>query len=87
VAILGSVLSGYVSDRVHAQGAPGYDGHKVPNLAAFEPALRALVQDAYAHGAAAIYLACVPFALTILVCVLLLRARTLEDDHAPAKST
>jgi MFS family permease len=80
VAILGALLSAHVAAEIGAHGVPGYDPRTVPELAILIEPLRTIVQAAYAHGVAAIYLVCVPPALLVLVSVCLLRERRLATE-------
>ena len=78
VAVLGVLLSSRAGAEIRAGGALNYAIGSVPSLTTLSPDMRALVQHAYAHGVASIYLACVPAALLVLGCVCLLRDRVLE---------
>ncbi len=78
VAVFGALLSARAGAEIRAGGALDYASGSLPSLNALAPHIRNLVQTAYAHGVAAIYLACVPAALVIFVCVCLLRDRVLE---------
>jgi len=72
VAILGTLLSLHVASEVRSLGISGYDAHTLPKIADLTGAMRTIMEAAYAHGAAAVYFACIPAALLILICVLFL---------------
>jgi len=80
VAVMGAILSAHVAAEMMHSGVTDYDASSVPNVERLSGALRVLIEAAYAHGASLVYLACVPAALLILGCALLLPERTLEPD-------
>jgi predicted MFS family arabinose efflux permease len=79
VAALGSLLSWHVGGVMAAAGAPPTDG-KLPDPALLSPALRGVFAQAYSDGAAMVYLACLPAAVLLLVCALLLPARRIPQE-------
>jgi MFS family permease len=86
VAGLGALLSGHVANEVRSRGTAHFDVHVVPKLSALSAANREIIEVAYVHAAAAVYLACVPAALLVLVCVCLIRETPLEEDKPLTKS-
>jgi MFS family permease len=86
VAGLGALLSGHVALEVRSRGMTHFDAHVVPRLSTLSAASRGVMEAAYAHAAATVYLACVPAGLLILFCVCLMREKRLEEDKASTRS-
>ena len=80
VQMLGALLSLRVVRIARESGLLLDIGAHVPRLDAFVPPQRALVEAAYAHAAATVYLACLPVMLVLLVSICRLRNRLLEPD-------
>lgn len=78
VAGLGALLAYRVSEVSGAAHAVGGKGDSLPRLDQLDAAARRLAQLAYVEGSSGVFLACVPVAIVVVACVILLPARVLE---------
>jgi len=90
VSVLGAVLAhritGYVADGlaglgVPAGGAAGGQGGAIPDLDTLPAPVRAVVESAYGHGVADIYLYAAPVAVVALLLVVLVKEVPLRTGH------
>ncbi|WP_434743203.1 MFS transporter [Micromonospora sp. SH-82] len=88
VSALGALLShrvdGYLTDGLTRLGAPaGSTGDGgLPDVRALPGPIRAVVESAYGHGAADVFLTAAPFALIALIAVCFLREEPLRLHNA-----
>ena len=83
VAGLGALLSFKVSTFAELPVVAGNSADALPRLARLDAAARMVMEAAYASGVASVYLACVPIAVIVVGCVVLLPDRVLEA-HGPS---
>ncbi|EDY49894.1 transmembrane efflux protein [Streptomyces clavuligerus] len=89
-AVLGTRVSGHVEDGLKelgpegaALGQSGADTGAIPDLSAMPEPLRAVMESAYGHGVADVFLYSAPFALVALVVTVFIKEVALKSD-APA---
>lgn len=80
VAGMGALLSHRVVAYAREQGLSYDAGSSMPDLSSLSHLTRITVETAYAKGVATIYLACIPVAATLLICIFLLRDRQLDPE-------
>lgn len=90
VSVLGAVLAhritGYVADGLAGLGVPtggaaGGQGGAIPDLDTLPAPVRAVVESAYGHGVADIYLYAAPVAVVALLLVVLVKEVPLRTGH------
>lgn len=82
VAGLGALLSYKVSTFAGLPAVGGNTADALPRLVKLDAAARIVTEAAYVSGIASVYLACVPIAVIVVGCVLLLPNRVLEAHGA-----
>ncbi|MDG9701230.1 MDR family MFS transporter [Streptomyces sp. DH37] len=94
VSVLGAVLAHRITDYVtdgmtrlgiRPEGATGGNGSAIPDLESLPAPVRTVVESAYGHGVADIYLYAAPMAVVALLLVLFVKEvplRTHLEDHA-----
>ena len=85
VQAMGALLTYRVGHITATHGLILRPGSSVPALGQLAPASRAILQNAYADGAATVFLAAIPLLALMLVAIFLLSNRVLEPD-APTLS-
>ncbi|MFD1829064.1 MDR family MFS transporter [Streptomyces desertarenae] len=96
VSVLGAVLAQRITDYVadgmaelgiRSEGATGGDGSAIPDLDALPAPVRTVVESAYGHGVADIYLYAAPVAVLALLLVLFVKEVPLRTVLDPSRGT
>ncbi|MEY9967770.1 EmrB/QacA subfamily drug resistance transporter [Streptacidiphilus sp. MAP12-16] len=90
-ALLGSRVSHYATQglaaaHVPAAAASGLSGSSIPDLSLVPAPIRPLVESAFAHGIAEVFLVCAPFGLAAMVAVWLIKEVPLHDRSGAQRS-
>ncbi|MGK5499895.1 MDR family MFS transporter [Streptomyces sp. URMC 125] len=96
VSVLGAVLAQRITDYVadgmaelgiRSEGATGGNGSAIPDLDALPAPVRTVVESAYGHGVADIYLHAAPVAVLALLLVLFVKEVPLRTVLDPSRGT